>query len=172
MYRHFQRLLAAMNVAASAAIMALMVLICVDVIGRAAFNRPLYGVPEIVKTTIVCIVWLQVGYALYRGNHLRSDLFLKMLPEIPRRVILVANCLLGCAIMAIIAWSASGDIVQTFINGDFEGEDPVRIPVWPVWAILVCGAAAMSIEYLVQAWHSAVLGIDAVHRDTSLSGSE
>jgi TRAP-type C4-dicarboxylate transport system permease small subunit len=172
MYLRFQRLLAAMNVVASAAIMVLMVLICADVIGRAAFNRPLYGVPEIVKTTIVCVIWLQIGYTLHRGNHLRSGLFLQMLPEIPRRVILVANCVLGCAIFAIIAWSASGDIVQTFVDGDFEGEYPVRIPVWPVWLILVCGATVMSIEYIVQAYHSAVRGVDAIYRDTGLTGTE
>ena len=143
-------LLRALNMLASFGVVVIMLLIAADVIGRAGFNRPLVGVPEIVKIAVVCVVWLQIAYTLRAGQHLRSSLIFAVLPRAARRVIWSLNCLLGIGVFGMIAWAAEDNVLKALARGTFEGEHPVRIPVWPVWAILVLGAALTAAEYLVQ----------------------
>lgn len=147
----FDFILRACNLAASIAVVALMALIATDVIGRAAFSAPLVGVPEIVKLSIVAIVWLQFAFTLRTHRHLRSNLIFGLLPRGGRRTIYFLNCLLGIAVFALIARFGFDNAVETFQSGIFEGEHPMRIPVWPVWAVVTLGAGLMTVEYVRQA---------------------
>lgn len=151
MWTMFGRLQSAMNLVAALIIVGLMALISVDVIGRAAFSMPLYGVPEITKFAIICMVWLQMAFTLRTGGHLRSTLILDRLPVGGRRAVLALNSLVGAGVMALIAWYGWPELVRAYQLGVFEGEHPVRVPVWPIWAVLVLGAAATATEYLGQA---------------------
>ena len=130
------------NTLASVWVLFIVGLISADVIGRAAFNSPLPGVPEIVRFSIVGMVWLQMAYTLRSGNHLRTDAVPR--PHAARsrqRAVLIANSLVGIGLFVLIAWLGWIEMAKSFEIGAFEGEHPVRIPVWPVWAILVGGAA-------------------------------
>ncbi len=62
-----------MNVVGTLLIVALMVLVNTDVIGREAFLKPVVGVPEIVSISIVGIVFLQVSEAFRRGRFTRTE---------------------------------------------------------------------------------------------------
>jgi TRAP-type C4-dicarboxylate transport system permease small subunit len=59
--RSFHNLLAGLNTLASVWVLFIVGLVSADVIGRAAFNAPLSGVPEIVRFSIVGMVWLQMA---------------------------------------------------------------------------------------------------------------
>lgn len=150
MEHKFEVLLDRMNVLASLMIVALMLLIAADVIGRALLNMPLAGVPEIVKVAIVAIVWLQMAYALRSGAHLRSNMIFSALPRRMQQAIYALNCLVGITVFGLIAWYAHDDVLKTFRHGIFEGEHPVRILVWPIWLALVLGATLTMLEYGVQ----------------------
>lgn len=151
MSRAFHNLLAGMNTLASIWVLFIVALISTDVIGRAAFNAPLPGVPEIVRFSIVGMVWLQMAYALRSGNHLRTTLFLGMMPPLARRAVLVANSLVGIGLFVLIAWLGWIEMAKSYDIGAFEGEHPVRIPVWPIWAILVGGAALTALQFALDA---------------------
>lgn len=137
-----------MNILASIWLVALMLIICADVASRIIL-RPFFGVFEIVKFSIVGIVWLQLPYALRAGQHLRSNLILGLMPKPGRRLINALNSLAGAAIFMMIVYLTYDDFIDTYRNGVFEGE-PVRIPTWPFWLILVGGSATMALEYLIQ----------------------
>jgi len=151
MSRAFHALLAGFNTLASVWVLFLVGLISADVIGRAAFNSPLPGVPEIVRFSIVGMVWLQMAYTLRSGNHLRTTLFLGRMPDVARRAVLIANSLVGVGLFVMIAWLGWIEMAKSFEIGAFEGEHPVRIPVWPVWAILVGGAVLTAIQFVLDA---------------------
>lgn len=153
------RLEAIMNTVAALLILGIMMLISVDVIGRALFSYPLYGVPEITKFSIVCMVWLQMAYTLRRRQHLRSTLIFLALPQIPRRIINVASHLTGAVLMGTIAYNSYPEMISAYTFGEFEGEHPVRVPVWPIWAIIILGTTTTAIEFTGQA-------IQNVFRDT------
>jgi TRAP-type C4-dicarboxylate transport system permease small subunit len=151
MWTMFGRIQSIMNVCAALLILALMLMISADVIGRAVFSSPLYGVPELTKFSIVCIAWLQMAYTLRQDKHLRSTLLLDALPRLPRRAMIVLNCVMGAAMMSIIAWYSWPEMLRAYANGVFEGEHPVRVPVWPIWGIVILGAGTMALEYAGQA---------------------
>jgi TRAP-type C4-dicarboxylate transport system permease small subunit len=143
----YDRLLATLNAVASLWVLFLVGLISTDVIGRAFFNSPLPGVPEIVKFSIVGMVWLWMAYALRTGAQLRTNLILGRLPPLPQRAVLVLNAAIGAGLFAMIAWLGWVEMEKSYEYGAFEGEEPVRILVWPIWAILVLGAALTCFQY-------------------------
>lgn len=151
MSRALHNLLAGMNTLASIWVLFIVALVSADVIGRAAFNAPLPGVPEIVRFSIVGMVWLQMAYTLRAGNHLRTTLFLGMMPPLAQRAVLVANSLVGVGLFVLIAWLGWIEMAKSYDIGAFEGEHPVRIPVWPIWAILVGGAALTALQFALDA---------------------
>lgn len=150
MYASLGRLLAALNIAASFLTMGLMLLIGVDVFGRWLAGRPLQGVPEIAKLAIVCIVWLQMGYTLHIRKHLRADTLLQIMPPAGKRTVAALNALGGVFIFAVVAYAGYWELLRSWTSGIFEGEHPVRVPVWPVWLVITVGAALTAVEYAVQ----------------------
>ena len=151
MYQAFGKLLSAMNLAASALTLMVMIFIGLDVFGRVLFKTPLYGVPEFTKLSVVCLVWLQIAYTLHLRKHLRADTLLRVMPSGGRRAVMLANALCGAVIFAIIANAAFSELSRAWTAGIFEGEDPVRLPIWPVWLAVVAGAFLTAIEFIVQA---------------------
>lgn len=151
MARAFGHLLAALNTIATLLIFFLIVLICSDVIGRAAFRSPIPGVPEIIKFSIVAMVWLQMAYALRSGVHLRTTLVLSILSRFNQQAVLVANAIMGIGLFAAIAWLGWDEMVKSWEIGAFEGEHPARIPVAPIWGILVLGSALTAIQFALDA---------------------
>jgi TRAP-type C4-dicarboxylate transport system permease small subunit len=168
MYASLGRLLAALNIAASFLTLGLILLIGVDVFGRWLAGYPLQGVPEIAKLAIVCIVWLQMGYTLHIRKHLRADTLLQVMPLGGRRTVAALNALGGLFIFAVIAYAGYWELLRSWTGGIFEGEHPVRVPVWPVWLVITLGAALTAIEYAVQFSQAAGFG---TYRDDS-GGSE
>jgi TRAP-type C4-dicarboxylate transport system permease small subunit len=170
MWELFGRLQYVMNLCAAFLILGLMLMISADVIGRTVFSSPLYGVPELTKFAVVCIAWLQMAYALRQNKHLRSTLVLDALPRLPRRVVIVANCLMGAAMMGLIVWFSWPEMLRAYQGGIFEGEHPVRVPVWPIWGIVILAAGTTAIEYAGQAVLAILYGPPSASDDISMIG--
>jgi TRAP-type C4-dicarboxylate transport system permease small subunit len=158
MDRLFGALVSAMNIVASLWVLVLVALISADVIGRGGFNSPIPGVPEIVKFSIVAMVWLQMAYTLRAGKHLRTTIGLALMPAAGQRAVLVLNSLVGVAMFAFIAWLGAEEMLASWEIGAFEGEHPVRIPVAPLWAVLVAGAGLTAIQFALDALRYIVHG--------------
>ena len=156
--RLFGGLLASLNTFASLWIVFLVGIIAVDVIGRTAFNIPLPGVPEITRLSLVAVFWLQVAHTLRIGGHLRTTTLLDRMGERTRRSVLVANALCGVVLLGAIAYWGYFDAVRAWETAEFEGEEPVRVPTWPLWWALTIGAALTSLQYLILAWRGARYG--------------
>ena len=69
------------------------------------------------------------------------------MPRAGQRAVLVLNALVGIAMFAFIAWLGAAEMVASWEVGAFEGEQPVRIPVAPLWAVLVVGACLTAIQF-------------------------
>ena len=81
------RLTMALNVLGTLLILALMILINSDVIGRGVFLSPVSGVPEPrFHASIVAIVFLQVGQAFRMGRFTRTDALINVLEKRAPRV--------------------------------------------------------------------------------------
>jgi len=147
--RWFGGLLASCNAIASLVVVFLMFLITTDVVLRGAFNSPIPGVPEIVKFAIVGMFWLQCAYTLRARKHLRTTLLLGVMPRGAQVSVLVVNSIIGALMFGFIAWLGWAETLKTWEIGAFEGEYPVRIPIWPLWGILVFGAILTALQFLL-----------------------
>jgi TRAP-type C4-dicarboxylate transport system permease small subunit len=142
-------LMASLNFIGAIWVFLIVLLITADVLGRAFFNSPLHGVPEIVKVSIVGLVWCQMAYTLKTGAHLRTTILLDRMPLAPRRVIEIVTCLLGAIMFALIVYSGWGNMLEAWRIGEFEGEEPARIPTSPIRTLVLIGAALTAIQFLV-----------------------
>ncbi len=144
--RAFDAFIASTNAFATILVLGLMVLICSDVIARSAFNAPLHGVPEMVKTVVPIMLWLQVAYTLRIGRHMRSGIGLQVLGPARARWVLVANAGAGIFLFGIIGFFGWEEFLMAWQTGSWEGGD-IRIPDWPAWLAVAVGATCTAVQY-------------------------
>jgi TRAP-type C4-dicarboxylate transport system permease small subunit len=143
--------MAGLNAVGSVWVAAITVLVCADIFGRLLFQHPLVGVPEIVKVSIVAIVWLQIPHTLKIDGHLRSDIVLRFLSSRNRALVDLFAYVLGAIIFGLLVYSGWHTMIQAWQMGEFEGELPVRVPTYPLRSIVLLGAALTALQYLLMA---------------------
>jgi TRAP-type C4-dicarboxylate transport system permease small subunit len=152
------RLAAVMAAIGTAWILVIMAVICADIIGRAAFNRPILGVPEFLQFSIVGIVFLQLPQTLRTGGLTRADVLLAQLerrsPTL-RRLLQLVYDLVGATLFAIIVVTTWPLAMRAFANREFYGSTGVvQIPTGPLKLIIIAGCLAMTVQFLINAWRS------------------
>jgi len=141
--------MSAMNVIGTVWVVLLTILIMGDILGRAFFNSPIIGVPEIVKVSIVGIVWLQMAQTFRIGGHLRSEVVLNRLSWRGRNLVDLIASVLGIIIFTAIVFSGWDTMIESWRGGEFEGELPVRVPTYPIRTIVLLGAAFTSFQFFL-----------------------
>lgn len=153
---HFQRLGKVLNALGTLWIIALMVLINSDVLGRNLFNAPVRGVTELVALSIVGIVFLQLADTLHSGRFTRADVLLVRLKE--TRPVFAARLqalyhLVGAALMGVILWAAWQPLVDAIRIREYVGAiGDFTAPVWPVRLIMLIGLSVTLITFVLLAW--------------------
>ena len=153
----FETLLSLLNSIGTLWIFALMIVISIDVIGRTAFNSPLPGVLELVRLSIVGIVFIQLGHTLRAGRITRSDNLIRILQRrLPRASASAcrrcssspapasSSC---CSRRACRYFSAPGRRANML---GIEGY--ITYPIWPVRLVILIGSACAGLQFLLFAW--------------------
>jgi TRAP-type C4-dicarboxylate transport system permease small subunit len=86
------------------ALIAVMVAILIDVVGR-AFGRPLYGSQDVVTMAMVILVFGGMALCDRQGGHIAVDLLEPRFSERLNRLIDIVVALVGATIFAFIAWA-------------------------------------------------------------------
>ena len=155
----FETAVSALNSLGSLWIAVLMVVIIIDIVGRTALSMPLRGVPELVKLSIVAIVFIQLGHTLRSGRMTRSDgllrIFRTRLPRLSHAMTLLFN-LVGAGLFVLIFHASYPFFVEAWTTGEYAGiQGYVSYPVWPVRLIILIGCAVAAIQYCLFAWRDA-----------------
>ena len=155
------RATAALNVLGTVLIVALMILINADVIGRGVFLAPISGVPELVSMSIVAIVFLQVGQAFRMGRFTRTDALIdalrRRLPRV-RAVLELIYCSAGFFIIAVLLQASYPLFVKAWDRDTFVGTVGDFIaPIWPVKLIVLIGCTALLLQLAMSAIRAAIL---------------
>lgn len=149
----FGRLVDGLNAAGSVLIGAIMLLMCADVLLRDLANRPIDGVAELVATSIVVIVFLQLPSTLRHGRMSRADLFLD--PFITRRpaagrrlrALFSFAGVFACAVIAYASWKP---LLRAWTDSEFLGVEGIfTFPTWPMRVVVLTGAALAAVQYLL-----------------------
>ena len=141
----------AANVAGSCLIVGLVVLIGADVLGRNLFAAPISGVPEMVKLSIVAIVFLQAPQALKAGRMTRSDALIDRLnarrPAVGGALETVFD-LLAMGVVGAIFYATWPIFTRSWARGDFVGAvGDFTAPTWPVKLMILIGAALLTLQF-------------------------
>lgn len=154
-----------MNAAGTLWIIALMILINADILGRDLFAAPIRGVAEIASLSIVAIVFLQLADTLRVGRFTRSEALLGPLAHsAPRlaRVLQATYHLAGAVLLGVLAAAGWPLLVESWNTGEYLGAiGDFQAPLWPMRALIVAGAACTALMFLLLAWddvRAAVLG--------------
>jgi len=145
-----------MNAVGSLVIGAVMLLMCADVLLRNAANQPIDGVAELVATSIIVIVFMQLPATLRHGRMARADLFIDpFVARRPRagrhlRAFFSLAGLFACGVVAYATWPL---LVRAWVDAEFLGVQGVfTFPTWPMRAVVVLGAGLAAVQYLLLAW--------------------
>jgi C4-dicarboxylate transporter, DctM subunit len=158
--RYFESLMRWMSGAGVVWVFAITFLICADIVGRNAFDRPIVGVPEFVSLSLVGCVFLQLGFAFNLGRLTRADFLLDKLavsaPRFTRGWGALLAALAG-AMMLLMAIGAWPDFVRALRTSEFAGVEGIyKIRVWPIKFLIVLGAFVAALECARQLWTRAV----------------
>ncbi|MDO8887757.1 MAG: TRAP transporter small permease [Hydrogenophaga sp.] len=161
----FGRLIDGLNALGSVVIGLIMVLMCTDVLLRNLFNRPIDGVAELVATSIIVIVFLQLPATLRHGRMSRADLFIDpYILKRPRagkrlRAVFSVVGIFACGVIAYATWPL---LQRAWSNDEFLGIEGIfTFPTWPMRLVVLTGAALAAIQYAllaVQDWREAAGG--------------
>lgn len=171
-FRLFDRLTVAMSTVGTAAILFIMCLITADVVGRAFFNRPIPGVPEIVSMLILAIVFLQLANTLLRGRLTRADGLLMLVRSRSRRVAGVLDALMhlaGVGLVAVLVHAFYPLFLRSFGRNEMVGTvGQFLAPIWPTYLVVLLGAVALCIAFALRAAQILILafGEDADEEGT------
>ncbi|WP_417771786.1 TRAP transporter small permease subunit [Stappia sp.] len=139
-------------------LVALMALICCDVIGRSFFNAPITGVAEIASFSIIGIVSLQLPETILHNRLTRTDLVIAPLgARFPAAAGLLEAlfALAGLAVFAVTLGGSIGFLEKSIATSEFYGVQGVfTFPTWPVRLMLVTGLAASALAFTVRIWVS------------------
>jgi len=141
--------------AAAVIIFLLGFLVCADILGRAIFNSPVKGTPEMVSMSIVIICFLLAGYAVQSGGMIYTDVFAGMFGVRGLAFAQLLSAVLGITFFGIIVWGSYEPTLHAIASGEYEGEGALRVPVWPARSIVVLGAALVVVSYALHALRAA-----------------
>ena len=139
-----------MSAAATMWTFLLMFFMTADVFGRIFLNHPLTGAPELVKVSLVGVVYLHMPYTLWIGRHIRSDMLSSKMGPRLRATMDVVMHILGAALFAGIFFGSWDQMIGAWEIGEYEGEGALRVPTAPIRTILLLGAALAMILYAVR----------------------
>jgi TRAP-type C4-dicarboxylate transport system permease small subunit len=146
-----------MNTVGALVVLAMVVIVNIDVFGRWLANAPLAGTLELTEMGVVAVVYLTVAHAAAGKRLTRSDALLGLLERrghmtTVNALRLVFNCA-GVVVFALIAWGQVPRLIDAWSRGYFKGNVGIfTAPTWPLEAIMLLGAIAAGLQFLVLAW--------------------
>lgn len=145
----------ALNVMGTLLIVAVMLLVNADVIGRSFLASPISGVPEMVSMSIVAIVFLQVGQTFRMGRLTRSEAILGTLARRYPRVrsfVELVFCIAAIGIMWQLLSASTPLFVKSWVRGTFEGTiGDFTAPIWPIKLIILIGCVTLIVQLVIAA---------------------
>ncbi|MFV0492382.1 MAG: TRAP transporter small permease [Pseudorhodobacter sp.] len=130
-----------LGVAAGLILFALVLITCIDVVGRYFLDTPLTGAFELTEVLLAALVFLALPLTTERGEHVEVDLVNMLLkPRIQQFLVLFAG-LFSAAVLATFSWRLGIQAIKA--AGDGTMTNALSVPLAPL-AWLACLSCAIS----------------------------
>jgi TRAP-type C4-dicarboxylate transport system permease small subunit len=129
---------------AGATLIAIMLMVVVNVVGRRFLNSPVAGTVELTEIGMVLVVYLSLAYAEDNRDHIVVDLVFDRLPPVIRRVLASVAGIATILVAALLAWQLYNFTLRMKAGG--FSTPILAIPLWLVAAVAVFGAAMFALS--------------------------
>ncbi|MGM0573974.1 MAG: TRAP transporter small permease [Bacteroidota bacterium] len=136
---------------ASIFIFLVMIWVTADVIGRVVFNSPITGTAEIIKVGVVCVVFMQIPFAVLTRRMIMSELIVGRFSGIPQIIATLFRDLLTLACFLFICFANWEPMLHAWKILQYEGEGALSVPVYPLFTFIQIGstvAVLISIKFV------------------------
>lgn len=131
--------------------------VCLEVVTRYGFNRPLVWVVEYTEYGLLYITFLAAAWNLREGGHVRIELLYERLSERAQALCDVSGAFLGLAVSLVLAIFGFLATQSAFARGLYRSS-LLETPLWIVMAVVPLGGFLLTVRYLrVFAGHAARL---------------
>ncbi len=162
----FDRFLDSSAAVTGAIIILVMLVVCVNVIMRYVFNRPIAGAEEITEYLLLFITFIGTAWLLREGGHVRVDILLNRVKPLTQARLSVVSSLIGVFICAVLTWYG---FQVTWVNFQQNAYFPslLEFPKAPILVIIPLGSLLLLIQFLrrttrsLENWRLARKNIDS-----------
>lgn len=135
----------------------------IDVVTTSTFRKPVPIVSEVSADALAVIVFMAIGYAQYRGEHVLVDIVVVHLPKAVRKVLGLTALLVGLAFLGTLALQA-GDLVKESFAVRESAMALISYPVYPFKIAFLAGLLVASLEFLRQVVRMILTGSSGAQR--------
>ena len=128
-----------------------MVGVCLNVIMRYFFNRPIVGADEVTGYLLLYVTFLGTAWLLKDEGHVAVDfIVLKLRPR--KQIFLnVVTSMIGMIISAALVWYGSKVTWQSYITHAYMGTI-LEIPKAPILVVIPAGSCLLLIQFIRRAF--------------------
>ncbi len=136
-----------LNWIAASAIVAVMIIVSINVIGRGMFGIPLKGTVDIVSLLGALVISCAIAYTQVLKGHIRITLLIDMLPHTLRTILAGLIDIIGMILFGIISWQTALFAIGTHEIGELS--EVLKIPITPFAAVVSIGCMGLTLVLLV-----------------------
>jgi TRAP-type transport system small permease protein len=144
---HFGRLFDVLVAIAALTLLAMVVLVTADIVLRNTLRTGFAWANEITEYALYIITLLTAPWLLRRGQHVRIDMALVLVPPRVAWVLEAAADILGFAASLALVWYGAVMTVQSARLGSFTIKNLVFPEWWLLWPLPLC-FALLAIEFV------------------------
>ncbi len=143
----FDRLLEILAYVSGGIILMTMVGVCLNVIMRYFFNRPIVGADEVTGYLLLYVTFLGTAWLLKDEGHVAVD-FVVLKLQLRKQIFLhVVTSILGVIISAALVWYGSKVTWKSYITHAYMGTI-LEIPKAPILVLIPVGSFLLLIQFI------------------------
>ena len=146
-----------LNWISAASILAIMIIVCINVIGRSMFGMPFKGTVDVVSLLGAVAIAGSIAHTQAVKGHIRISLFVERLPQRMQGIMDASVYCLSLALFGLITWQS---ILFAMHNQEVgELSEVLKIPIAPFAATVSLGCMALTLILLIDFIHAATKGL-------------
>ena len=143
-----ERVLLQLGTISGFATLAIMLIVMIDVTGRAAFNAPLPGGLEMSELLLVALIFFGFAAAQQRRQNFSVDILTRHLPAFLQRILDLLALFVGLGVAGLLAWFSAGQAVKSYDRGE-ASFGIIPFPIWPARFVLAFGLVCLTLQLAI-----------------------
>ena len=129
-------------------------LICVDVMLRYFWAKPIPGGYNLNEFLLVAIIASPLALCQWEKSHVRVDLLTGKVGEKTRTIMELVTLVLVLPLFAMAVWTGAAEASRALLTGDYI-QGLVHYPIWPAKSLVPLGISCLCVVLIIDIVHCA-----------------